>query len=102
QQLMKVLGSVEVLEMMGSEVSQAETGWQLALDQDARLVGEDHLSAMRGVRDPGRSVDVEADIRPAVDGPLACVKADANLDRHVIGPFRRSQRTLGRSCRGDR
>ena len=61
-ELEEVLGAIEVLEPVLTEIPERDVGRQLIGDQLARGAGDQHLPTMAGRADPRRAMHVQADV----------------------------------------
>lgn len=77
-QLIQMLRPLDVLQVVYTEVSELHAIRQSVLDQGSGRVADDHLPAVRSVRDPGGTVDVESDVPVRPDHAFAHVKTHAH------------------------
>ncbi len=114
-QLVDVLRLPDVLQPVKPQVPDGHPGRQPGCRQQPRRLGQHHLTAVRGRRDPRRPVHVHADVAVLVPGRLARVQA--HPDPHGMprpasharpgpaappgssSPHRPRTRTRRRSCR---
>ena len=93
-ELVKALGSGEILQLELAERAEPDAGWQRSFDERARGVGHEDLSAMRQCRDPRGAIDVHADVVVAAERADARVQAHPDPDGRVAGPGRLVKRHL--------
>ena len=101
-ELEQVLGTVEVLESVLSEVAQLQPIRKRPVDERRGRRRQDDLAAMRHRRDPCRAMDVDPDIRAVVRDRRPGVQSHPDLDGRAVGPGERGQLTLRLRNRGDR
>ena len=84
-QVVQAHREVEVLEAVLAEVAYGGPLGDGVLDQAAGGAGDDHLAAVGRPGDPGRPVDVDADVVVPSQHPLAGVQAHAHPHREPSG-----------------
>ena len=85
--------------MVLAEVTQANVVGKMLLNQLAGGGREQHLTAMPGVAEAGRAMDVQADVVGADEGRITAVETDADLDLTTLRPRMRDDGALGRDGR---
>src|SRR5439155_12312154 len=99
-ELVEPLRLSEVSEPVLTEVTQLD----VAAEQVACRLGDQHLPAVPGRRDPGRTMDIDPDVSLLGDDRLACVQAHAYANRplaqRLLGVRRCCERVL-RTPKGD-
>ena len=101
-QVVQAHREVEVLEPVLAEVAYGGPLGDGVLDQAAGGAGDDHLAAVGRPGDPGRAVDVDADVVVPAQHPLAGVQAHAHPHREPLRPGVGGQAPLGRHRGPDR
>jgi hypothetical protein len=81
-----MLGAIEVLEPVLTEIPERDVGRQLVGDQLVRGARNKHLAAMSGSADPCRAVHVQPDVIIQPDFGLAGVDPDAHTHFDALGP----------------
>src|SRR5439155_15140037 len=92
------LGRGQVLESVIGEIAKGELLRKLRRDQRPGRIRDQHLPAVAGGGNPGRAVDVDADIVLATEPGLARVEAHPYSYAHVIGPWVARQPALDAGC----
>jgi hypothetical protein len=85
-QLVEVLGLLDVLQSVRTQVAEAHAGWKDVLDEGPGRTRDEHLSAVAGSRDPCRPVDVQPDVVLAARDALAGVNAHPHPHLVALGP----------------
>ena len=101
-QVVQAHREVEVLEAVLAEVAHGGPLGDGVLDQAAGGAGDDHLAAVGRPGDPGRPVDVDADVVVPAQHPLAGVQAHPHPHREPLRPGVGGQAPLGRHRGPDR
>ena len=105
-QLQHAFGAAEVLEPVLAEIAQRDARRERVAHEQARRLGQQHLTAVTGVRDPRRAVDVVADVVSAggrgAQAGLAGVQPHPHADDRPLGEHVRCERALRRDDRRDR
>ena len=101
-ELVEPLGRLEALEPVLAHVPQRHPRRQGPCGKGTGRVRDQDLAAMRRRGDPGRAVDVEADVIVAAADALAAVQPHPNGDGAPVRPVGRGERTLCLDRRGDR
>ena len=70
-----MLGLIEVLEPMRTEVAERDTYGQLRFDEGTARRRQQNLTAVGGRHDAGRAVDVEANVTVTAQATLAGMQA---------------------------
>ena len=96
-ELVEVLGA-DVLQLLLAEVADRHALGEIAADERARRLREQHLPAVARRADPRRADDVHADVALVADRRLAGVQAHPHLDLGAARPLVRRERALA----GDR
>ena len=97
-----MLGAIEVLQPVFTEIGERYVCRQLAGDQFARRARDEDLPAVAGGADPCCAVHVQADVVIMRDRGLAGVDAHADPHIHALEPGPRSERPLVRDRGGNR
>src|SRR6185436_5519811 len=84
----------QVLEPVLAEIAQGDAVWQVAGDERARRIGQQHLAAVSGRGDPRRTMDVEADVVVTAESALAGMEAHPHADDRRLRPRHRGEPTL--------
>jgi hypothetical protein len=85
-QLEEPLWSTQILQPVLAEIAELERSW---LEQRDRRGRHEHLPAVGGAHDPGRAMDVDADVLRRIQRRLARMDSDANADRSTLQPGQR-------------
>lgn len=93
-ELKQLLGPVEVFELVSTEVAEMSVGRKLVLDELARRIRDENLSAVSHRPDAGRPMDAEADIALAGGPRLSRVQAHSHAHPQVLGPGVAFERAL--------
>src|SRR5262245_50060065 len=96
------LRPIDVLEPKLAQIAQADVRREVVLDKLAGRVREQHLSAMPGPADAGRTVDAETDVTALGGDGLARVDSHSHTELHSLGPPVPGERALRCDRRGDR
>jgi hypothetical protein len=85
-QLIEVLGLLQVLEAVGAQVTQRHARWQRVLSEHAGGLREQHLPAVSRSGDPRRAMHVQAHVADADELGRAGVQPHAYAQRGALGP----------------
>jgi hypothetical protein len=86
----------EIFQPVLAEIDDANVVRQVVLDELARCVRQQNLTAVRGGADARTAVDTHADVALAADQRLAGVQSHADAERGVLRPGLGGERPLRR------
>ncbi len=100
--LVELLGRIQVLEPVASQVAQCNARWQVPFDETARGVREQNLAAVPRGGNARSAMDVEPDVVVAAQIGHAAVHPHSDPNRRLRGPLGRRERALRGGSAPDR